>query len=216
MNCFDKFEELLKNDVDGALYNRLLSTTESKLLSGHYFYESYSDDEVMTLVYSMASFREWDINYDYWDMDSENDTIEDHKFDIISEYPSRKLCCLIDTLAPANEIKNWYKANWGVNSRMMSTTESSYCGVDQKILAWGDQPVDSAEHFAENLSENEIHTLIELGSNIPFWDLETTWGKYQIVSKYIRSSLCYMIDQRDSAPGIERWYKLFLAFHHYE
>ena len=215
MNCFDKYEELLKNDVDGALFNRLLSTTENKILSGHYSYESYSDDEIMTLVYSMASFREWDIYFDYWDMDSENHSFEDHKFDIFSEYPRRKLCCLIDTLAPADEIKDWYNANWGVNSRRLFPIERTYDGVEQKILAWGYHPVDTAEHFSESLSEDEIHTLLELGTDIPFWDVEPTWSKYQIVSKYIRGSLCYMIDQRDSAADIERWYKLFLAFHHY-
>ena len=186
MNCFDNYEELVKND--DTLFDRLLSTAESKLLIGDYCYESYSDEEIMTLVYSLNSLPVWDIGLDYWDMDDCEILEEDHKLDIISEYASRKLCYLIDALGPAEEIEKWYHANMKINSRMMSCSDK--------------RPKELLERHADSLTEGDILALIEDSSALSLKD-------YQIASKFIRSVLCGLIDERGSVADIERWYRLF-------
>ena len=186
MNCFDNYEEMLKND--DTLFDRLLSIAESKLLDGNNRYESHSDEEIMTLVYSLNSLPVWGIGLDYWDMDEYEILEGDHKLDILSEYASRKLCYLIDTLGPTEEIEKWYHANMKVNSRMMSSSDRRL----QELI----------ERHADSLTEGEILALLDDSSALPLKD-------YQIASKFIRSVLCGLIDERGSVADIERWYRLF-------
>lgn len=218
MNCYENYEEMLKND--DTLFDRLLSTAESKLLDGNFRYESYSDAEIMTLAYSMDSFPAWDIWLDYWDMD-EYETLEEfHKLDIISEYVTRKLCCLIDTLAPKEEIEKWYNLYRLCASDYFRGSNVPMSDTEIKIFVWYLTQAISPEAFAESLSSQDIHTLLEFAADelpnhdMPLDETDSEWSKYQIVSQYIRTILCYWLDQNYSWDDIDNWYRLNFVFNY--
>ena len=218
MNCYDNYEEMLKND--DTLFDRLLSTAESKLLDGNFRYESYSDAVIMTLAYSLTSFPAWDIGLDYWDMDEYEILEEFHKLDIISEYVTRKLCCLIDTLAPKEEIEKWYDLCRLCASDYSRGSNYPMSDTEIKIFVWYLTQNVSPEAFAESLSSQDIHTLLEFAAeelpnhDMPLDDTDSEWSKYQIVSQYIRTILCYWLDQKYSWDDIDKWYRLNIVFNY--
>ena len=80
----------------------------------------------------------------------------------------------------------------------------------------------SPEAFAEGISFQDIHSLLISAHDLPNHDLPydensddyPNWSKYQIVSQYIRTSLCYRLDQHDSWDEVEKWYNLNIAFNY--
>lgn len=212
MNCYEKYDEMLKTDANHKLYKSILANAEEKLCRGSLL---LSDIEACALADGMNDFSNWAIYLDYWDLDSWNN--DDYwKEDLALEYVGRKLCELVDTAASREEIEKWYEVYFSFEMyRLRPRYETRLYPEEEKIFSWYNSQNETVESFAESLSDMEIHDLIELAYDaLANCDFEDEWNKYQIVSQYIKSRLCFLIDQGDSYVDIDKWYKLNFAFNY--
>ena len=209
MNTYAKYDKFLKDDVGNEIYTRLLASAETKILWNS---DDFSGFEICALVDGMAEFPKWDVPVDYWTPGWADSFPEE----IINEYATRKLCCLIDTDAPRDEIEKWYCRfdEYGPNN------DSPLSEAEQKIVAWYQNQIVTPEEFTESLNTSDILSLLDGASDFPFHDLPTgnsdyeykNWTKYQIVRQYIKSILCYWLDQSYSEHDITLWYNINNAF----
>ena len=50
--------------------------------------------------------------------------------------------------------------------------------------------------------------------NMPLDETGSEWSKYQIISQYIRTVLCYWLDQKYNWDDIDKWYRLNFVFNY--
>ena len=229
MTVFDMYDALLKNDSNHELYHSLLSSAEGKLKGEG----ELSAFELCALLDGMAGFERWDVPIDYWvpddwgaideDCKSAEDLLEYMRYDSLdigTEYVTRKLCCLIDTHAPKEEIDEWYTHYMLWSSDYPRYTSYPMSDVEIKLFSWFFTQTVSPEEFAESLSSQDIHSLLEFAAdelpnhNMPLDETGSEWSKYQIISQYIRTVLCYWLDQKYNWDDIDKWYRLNFVFNY--
>lgn len=229
MTVYDIYNAMLENDSNHERYHILLSSAEGKLKGD----EEHTAFELCALIDAMSGFKCWDVPIDYWVPDDWDAINEEYTFaedlckymrydslDICTEYVTRKLCCLIDTHAPREEIDEWYDLYrlWASDYSRVSNYPMS--DTEIKIFVWYLTQNVSPETFAESLSSQDIHTLLEFAADelpnhdMPLDDTDSEWSKYQIVSQYIRTILCYWLDQQYSWEDIDKWYRLNIVFNY--
>ena len=235
MTVIDLYGKKFIDDSNHEKYKSLLVSTENKLIENTYDFTPY---ELCVLLDGMEGFKNWDVPFDFWDPDSWNDVDEEEGdedclfeympydcSDICTEYVTRKLCCLIDTIAPREEIENWYTLYDCWANDYLNRSSYSISDTELKFFDWYENQAMTPEEFAEMLSSQDIIALLKFAATeLPNHDLplgETDynypdWSKYQIVSQYIRTRLCYCLDQKDCLKDIEAWYKLNFAFNYFE
>lgn len=216
MNVYEMYDESLKNDTTHEMYRTILAAAENKVVS--YAASELTDFELCALIDGMAEFSEWDVPVDYWDI-ADGGKLIDQNYELSTEYVTRTLCCLIDTSAPREEIEKWYALYDYYTWDYWRGAGSSLSEAEEKIFSWYESQAVSPEVFAEGLSAQDIHSLLDAARDLPNHDLpldenDSEWSKYQIISQYIRTALCYHLDQKDSWDEIKKWYSLNYIFNY--
>ena len=210
--------EMLKNDEDNEKYNAILNRAVEKVKN--VMPESLSDEEVFALIEALDGFEYWPVNVDYWDMNSWDEEIDAmRRADVSIEYAGRKLCDLIDSSAPKEDLETWFWVNYSYRHYRFYLPPMETDAVDKKLLAWGKSYTDTPEAFADSLSSEEIQTLLDSAlyfdkCDLPMAEKNSDLSRYQIVGQYIKSLLCNMIDQGCNLGDIDDWYRLNLAFNY--
>lgn len=242
MTVYDMYNEMLENDSNCEKYKELLSSAESKIVGT--CEGGLTAFELCALIDGMSCFESWPVFPDFWDPDSwedaeaEDEELEDEElededpllermkydsWDIRTEYVTRKLCCLIDTMAPREEIEEWFIQYDCETYDYIRFGSLQGHDTEKKFFDWYESQTLTPDAFADSLSSQDIISLLKFASlELPNHDLpreETdsdypNWSKYQIVSQYIRTRLCYCLDQKDSWEDIEKWYQLNYAFNY--
>lgn len=212
---YKEYEEMLKNDEGNKLYNEILNSAIENVVDVCPGF--LTDEEVYALMDSLAGFEYWPVDIDYWNIDEEIDDMR--KVDVSIEYTGRKLCELIYTSAPKEEMDRWLEVYFGYKHYRFYPPEMKASTVMRKLLDWGERHTNLPEDFANSLSSDEAQDLLHSAYGFDNCDLPTTeegsgLSRYEIVGQYIKSMLCSLIDQGDNPADIMRWYSLHLAFNY--
>lgn len=211
---YEDYEEMLKSDEGNKRFNEILNSALEKV--ERVSPESLTDEEAYALVDALAGFEYWPVDIDYWEGEIDNA----ERLDVSIEYAGRKLCDLIDSAAPKEELDRWLEVYFGYKHyRFYIPSEMETDAVERKLLDWGESHTDLPEDFANSLSRDEVQTLLRSAYDFDNCDLPTTedcsgLSRYEIVGQYIKSMLCCLIDQGDNPADIMRWYNLNLAFNY--
>ena len=212
---YKDYEEMLKSDEGNKRFNEILNRALEKVEG--VWPESLTDEEAYALMDSLNGFEYWPVDIDYWDLVEEIDDMR--KVDVSIEYTGRKLCELIDTSAPKEELNKWHEVYLGYKHYRLYPPEMKPDAVEKKLLDWGKSPNNHPADFANSLSSDEVQTLLRSAYGFDNCDLPTTeegsgLSRYEIVGQYIKSMLCCLIDQGENPADIMRWYNLNLAFNY--
>ena len=235
MNIYDIYNNIMGYDDNGDVYLHILASAEEIIKEKRANHLTVA--HFCALIDEMSGFLSWDVPIDYWfpgyfknveedRQSSEEKLCSPRSYDCIeicAEYVTRKLCCLIDTKAPKEEIEEWYALykDWTADY-YRPTTDYPMSDTEKKIFIWFLNQPTSPEAFAESLSSQDIHSLLEYAHDLPNHDLPLdeadseyqNWSKYQIVSQYIRTTLCYWLDQKYDWNEIDKWYRLNIVYNH--
>ena len=209
---------MLKNDEDNEKDNAILNRAIEKVKN--VMPASLSDEEVFALIEALDGFEYWPVDVDYWDMDSWDEVIDAlQRADVSIEYAGSKLCDLIDSSAPKEELETWFWVNYSYRRYRFYLPPMETDAVDKKLLAWGNSHTDTPKAFADSLSSEEIQTLLDSAlffdkCDLPMTEKNSDFSRYQIVGQYIKSLLCNMIEQGCNLDDINDWYRLNLAFNY--
>ncbi len=210
---YEDYDEMLKNDEGNKLYNEILNSAIENVVD--VCPRFLTDEEVYALMDALAGFEYWPVDTDYW----EGEIDDMLRVDVSIEYTGRKLCELIDTSAPKEELDRWIEVYFGYKHYRFYPSEMKTDAVMKKLLDWGECHTDLPEDFANSLSCDEVQALLRSAYGFDNCDLPTTeedsgLSRYEIVGQYIKSMLCCLIDQGDNPADIMRWYNLHLAFNY--
>jgi len=217
-HSYKDYDEMLKNDEGNILYNEILNSAVEKvqIVSP----ESLTNYEIYALMDALAEFGYWPVDIDYWDLNPWEGEIDDmRRVDISLEYTGRKLCELIDTSAPKEELNKWLEVYLGYKLYRFYPPEMELDAVEKKLLDWGKNPSNDPEDFAKSLSVDEVQTLLRSAWDFSNCDLPTSeedsdLSRFEIVGQYIKSMLCCLVDEGDNPSDVMSWYNLNLAFNY--